>query len=259
MDASEPKGEYVVETSGEYDFTELYGRQEGGYGEVPSPVLGAFLEHIKSNTVEGKLAYDLGAGAGRETLAMARSGFRVVSVDASSTGLERLSRRASEAGLSDRVQTHYADVRKVQLPSGEVELLAATTILDHIPTEDARRLWNDICNSLTPSGVIYIEVHTTDDPGHNDAPEVYRSAPASESADAVVNYFRPNELASWACDPDSGLRILHYEEYIEWDETHGPDHLHGKAILLAERYQARNSWFGQNRVAVPPKGILPES
>ena len=67
----------------------------------------------------------------------------------------------------------------------------------------------------------------------------------SETADAVINYFEPNQLLNLACDAEADLRVLPYEERLEWDYTHGPEHLHGKAILLATRRGFHPEWYGQ--------------
>jgi hypothetical protein len=32
---------------------------------------------------------------------------------------------------------------------------------------------------------------------------------------------------------------------LEWDYTHGPEHLHGKAVLLAVRDGWHPDWYGQ--------------
>ncbi len=70
-------------------------------------------------------------------------------------------------------------------------------------------------------------------------------APVSETASEVINYFTPNQLARWAVEPGARLRILRYEERLEWDYTHGAEHLHGKAILLAVREGHHPDWYGQ--------------
>ena len=224
-------------------FFEPYDRSEVAYGERPSAPLAAYLRQCPRS---GRpRALDLGAGAGRDTLALASAGFRVTAVDLSARGLGRIRERAVAASLADRVNTQVEDVRRLEFVPGAYGAVVATTVLDHIPFADAQDVWSRMCAALDDQGVMYVEVHTTDDPGCDSPPGMSRNAPVSETADAVINYFAPNQLAQWAADPRRRLRILRYEERLEWDYTHGPEHLHGKAILLAVRSGHHVDWYGQ--------------
>lgn len=222
-------------------FFEPYDRDDIAYGAVPSPAIAAFLEQVGGS---GR-ALDLGAGAGRDTIALAAAGFDVTAVDLSGRGLDRIRERARAGGWNDRVTTQEADVRTVVMRPNHFDAIIATTVLDHIPASDAPAVWRQMCEALTPRGMLFVEVHTTEDPGSPDLPGRDSDAPVSETAGAVVNYFAPNQLASWAVATDSRLRILHYEERQEWDYTHGPEHLHGKAVLLAVREGFFPAWQGQ--------------
>ncbi|TWT82076.1 tellurite resistance protein TehB [Planctomycetes bacterium CA13] len=222
-------------------FFEPYDREDIAYGEEPSAALISYL-----NQVDGSgRALDLGAGAGRDSIALALAGYHVLSVDLSNRGLERVLQRAASAGVRDRVETHEVDVRNVEMPADSFDAIVATTVLDHISPEDSKILWDRMTEALTDKGVLYVQVHTTEDPGSDQPPGVFSDAPVSETAGAVINYFSPNQLVSWACEPKSRLRVLRYEERLEWDYTHGPEHLHGKASLLAVRAGAYPPWYGQ--------------
>lgn len=222
-------------------FFEAYDRQQIAYGDRPSAPLEAYLRQVPCRGA----ALDLGAGAGRDTLELARRGFDVTAVDLSERGLKRVLERAEAAGVADRVTTRAADVRQLAWQPRSHAAIVATTVLDHLPPEDAATVWRGMCDSLADGGVLYAEVHTTDDPGCDAPPGSLRDAPVSETAGAVVNYFPPNRLAMWAAEPRAALRILRYEERLEWDYTHGPEHLHGKAILLAVRAVRLPNWYGQ--------------
>ena len=222
-------------------FFEPYDRDEIAYGATPSAPLAEYLKQI--NPIGNAL--DLGAGAGRDTIALANAGMNVTAVDLSERGLQRISHRAIQSGVGERVQTQVGDVRSIEIEPASYDGIVATTVLDHIPHRDAINLWTRITKALTNRGFLYVEVHSTEDPGCDQMPGRDSDAPVSETASAVVNYFTPNRLAQWATDPDAGLRILRYEERLEWDYTHGPEHLHGKAVLLAVRAGAHPCWYGQ--------------
>ncbi len=226
---------------GETQFDEAYARSQPAYGRQASSPLVVFL----GQTGHQGIAWDLGAGAGRDTMAIARAGYHVHCFDRSEKGLQRIRQQAMESELEDRIKATRADIRELEFSRDSLGLIVATTVLDHIPAADSRKVFRELTGALNDHGVIYVEVHTTDDPGCKDCPPQFRSAPVSETASAVVNYFEPNRLAEWAVHDESQLRILHYEERLEWDTTHGPHHLHGKAILLAERRGAHRLWRGE--------------
>lgn len=231
----------VTSPSSDY-FFDVYDRDDIAYGMEPSAALEAFLNQAVRN---GGKAVDLGAGAGRDSIALALAGYDVTAVDLSDRGLARIAERASEFQVSDRVHTQLCDVRQFEFLAQSFDAVIATTVLDHIPAADAETVWQRMCDSLTDSGMIYVQVHTTEDPGCDQLPGRDRDAPVSETAGAVINYFRPNQLAAWAVSPKSRLRILRYEERLEWDYTHGSEHQHGKAVLLAVREGFHPDWFGQ--------------
>ena len=222
-------------------FFEPYDREDIADGDQPSAALAAYLQQCGGS---GE-AIDLGAGAGRDTMALAAAGYHVTAVDLSDRGLSRIRQRAAASGLGHLIETCAADVREVGLPQRRFDAIVATTVLDHLPPTDAGVVWKKMTDALSDRGFLYVQVHTTEDPGSDREPGASRDAPISETAAAVINYFSPNQLAAWAADPLSGLRILRYEERIEWDYTHGAEHMHGKAILLAVRSGYYPDWYGQ--------------
>lgn len=229
-------------------FFEAYNRDEIAYGETPAPGVQSIID-LSGPDKPGQLkALDLGAGAGRDSIALATAGYSVTAVDLSKMGLERINQRAAAAGVARYVTTQAADVREFEFESGKYDAIIATTVLDHIPAADAIIVWNKILDSLTQTGLLAVEVHSSEDPGSDLPPGCDSTAPKSETTGAVVNYFSPNQLARWATETSANLRILRYEERREWDYTHGPEHMHGKVSLLAVRKGNSPDWYGQPRL-----------
>jgi SAM-dependent methyltransferase len=229
-------------------FFEAYHRDDIAYGETPAPGVQSIIDLSMSAEGRGFKALDLGAGAGRDSIALARAGYAVTAVDLSEMGLERINQRATAAGVGERVTTQAADVRKFDFETEKYDAIIATTVLDHIPATDAVVVWQKILSSLTAHGLLAVEVHSSEDPGSDLPPGCNSTAPKSETSGAVVNYFPPNQLAQWATETSADIRILRYEERLEWDYTHGPEHMHGKASLLAIRKGNSPEWYGQPRL-----------
>jgi SAM-dependent methyltransferase len=220
-------------------FFKAYDRDEIAYGFEPSAEVASFV----AQTSPSGLAIDLGAGPGRNAIALASAGMRVRAVDMSRRGLTRLMERARLLGLDHLIEVQVADIRSVELPVNEVSVIVATTVLDHMLLVDAVDVWSRIERALTDDGVVFAEVHTTEDPGCREYPGSENPYPVSETACGVKHYYRAGELLKLAMK--SGvLRVLRYEERQEWDYTHGSEHHHGKATLLAVRAGHYPPWYG---------------
>ena len=234
-------------------FRKAYDRDEVAYGYEPSQPVAECLRQFagQSDGQVGKQsagvrtchALDLGAGAGRDTMALAQAGFHTHAVDLCDRGLQRIADRANELGLR-HVTTEVADARGYQIETAKYDFIVGTTILDHIANDDAAALFAQMVGGLSDEGVLYVEVHSTSDPGCDIAPGCHSDAPVSETAAGVVNYFPPGQLLRWVIESDPALRVLDYQERLEWDYTHGPAHQHGKAIVLAVRDGHFPEWYG---------------
>ncbi len=218
-------------------FDELYQREGAAYGTAPSPELVAFFDQCP---LMGE-ALDLGAGHGRDALALARRGLTVTAIDSSSEGIARLRKAAEEEGLGERIDAQVRDVRDLQWSTNAYRAIVAATVLDHLPREDLDAVWNAMVSALSCPGMLFVEVHTTEDPASPVGAGAASDAPISESAVHVKHYFRPNELLTLVWPR---LRVCRYEERREWDQTHGAPHKHGKASLIAVPRDGRPPFYG---------------
>ena len=219
-------------------FDRVYAKDDETYGSDPSPEIDSFVEQC----VRGGRALDLGAGLGRDTLALARRGIEVTAVDVAEAGLEKLVESASAAGLGELVKTRTGDLRSMGFGPDAYDVIIAATVLDHMALEDALPVLDRLAGSLKAGGALYVEVHTTEDPGSPVGSGARKLAPQSETAASVIHYFRSNELLHLLADR---FRVIYYEERLEWDETHGKPHEHGKAVALCVRKGSHPRYFGE--------------
>lgn len=221
-------------------FDRVYRADDQTYGTEPSREL---IRYVEQCVRHGGRALDLAAGLGRDTLALAQHGLHVTAVDVAEEGLRHLEEQARERGLGDRVAVVVQDLAAFAYPIKEFEVIVATTAFDHIERDKSREVLPKIAAALTDTGVLYAEVHTTEDPGSPTGFGRELDAPVSETADAIAHYFEPNELLTMV---SKHLRIVHYEERREWDHTHGQPHVHGKAIALAVPKKAHPPYRGDH-------------
>jgi cyclopropane fatty-acyl-phospholipid synthase-like methyltransferase len=185
-------------------------------------------------------------------LALAQRGLHVTAVDVAEEGLRSIEDQARKRGLADRVAVAAQDIAAYRYPSKAFDVIVATTAFDHIERNTCRTLLPQIAAALTDTGVLYAEVHTTEDPGSPTGFGHELKAPISETADAIAHYFEPNELLRMLTQH---LRIVHYEERREWDHTHGRPHVHGKAVALAVPKHAHPPYRGDHtEKASGPRG-----
>lgn len=206
-----------------YGFDNFYDSPELSFGSKPSPELKKIIGLLNS----GGKALDIGAGDGRNSLYLARNGFRVTAIDNSIIAMKKLNRFASHNGLKGKVLTICSDVRVVDYPHSEYDLAIAVTIFDHLPKEDIYPLFEKISNSLIPDGYLFVRVHTIDDPGFRHDP-----VNSSELSKMIKHYFRHDELKTLL---DKEFRLNSYEETTSADNTHGPRHYHGFASAIGQK------------------------
>ncbi|MDZ7832708.1 MAG: class I SAM-dependent methyltransferase [Desulfobacterales bacterium] len=210
-------------------FNSVYSGRGCYYGLDVRP---EFSEYFQNKDLSGQTAIDLGCGEGRYALYLAKKGCRVLGVDRSRTGVEKLEKMAEAQNLPIIAQT--ADIAEVDPAPASTDIIVAATILDHLEGELRRRAINGIKSALKPGGILYANVFTVSDPGYklkkrggND--QVLFDV--SETAAGIAHYFAKEELKAVFKD----FSVITYHETVEPDHSHGRPHFHGWACLLAQK------------------------
>ena len=96
---------------------------------------------------------DLGAGHGRTTFALARAlpDARIAAVEIHPPFVERIARRAREAGLADRVRAVCGDMENIDVAEGSVDLVWAEGSIYLVGIERALAMWRPW---LRPGGCV---------------------------------------------------------------------------------------------------------
>lgn len=103
---------------------------------------------------EGCTVVDIACGTGTTALALARRGHRVIAIDFSEKNLARLTARAEESGLDDRIQTVQADAASLPLGDASATVVLAECALSTFP--DKPKSVAEIARVLEPGGLVGI-------------------------------------------------------------------------------------------------------
>ena len=130
---------------------ELFKREEFRWREPYHGVV-RFAQLLKEKGARRVL--DLGCGAGRHLVYLAKEGFEAYGTDISETGLEHARRWLSEEGLA--AELVRADMTQIPYPDGFFDAAISTFVVHHGSLEDMRRTLGEIHRVLRPGGLALI-------------------------------------------------------------------------------------------------------
>jgi SAM-dependent methyltransferase len=207
-------------------FNTFYVKKETqSFGLTPTKGLTDLVSKIPSN---GKVL-DIACGDGRDSIFFLKQGFGLNALDFSKKGLEKLANYAVQHQFAEQLVTIQSDFTTWDYPTEQFDLVSSVTGLDHIEHQFIEPTLDRFVQALKTGGYLFLQVHTEEDPGCEDA----NSSNASELATAIKSYFKVNELLKLV--QAKGIRILSYEEVMEDDFNHGEPHQHGFAYLVGQK------------------------
>lgn len=121
------------------------------YGEAPND----FLVEVTARLPRGR-ALSLGEGEGRNAMHLARQGYAVTALDASSAGLARARARAEAAGLA--IETVHADLSTYALEAASWDVIVS--VFCHLPMPLRRAVHRAAVKGLRPGGAFVLEAYT---------------------------------------------------------------------------------------------------
>jgi SAM-dependent methyltransferase len=129
-------------------------RYEAGADETwPAEPDAAVIESVRGLTPG--LAFDLGAGDGRNAAWLIDEGWRVVAVDVSEVALSRL--RARTLGEAHEMVTIHADLRDWRAPAAIADLVVLSFV--HVPRPERTGLLRGAVATLRPGGTLVFIAH----------------------------------------------------------------------------------------------------
>ncbi|HEV7842500.1 MAG TPA: methyltransferase domain-containing protein [Pyrinomonadaceae bacterium] len=186
------------------DWNERYRR-----GEHATLEPNHLLVRVSESLTPGR-ALDIACGAGRHALFLARRGWLVTALDASSVGIEITKERARKLSVE-------IDARVTDLERNEFELEREAYDLIIVFYYLQRDLWRQIRAGLRASGTLIAAIHLSDGDPENE----------TGNPDFLL---QPGELLTEFSD----WEIVHYHETQLTDEDAG-EHHHRTAELVARK------------------------
>ncbi len=210
-------------------FNSFYSKQGFYYGLEVRP---EFSDCFGDKPLSEMVGLDLGCGEGRYALFLARKGCRVICVDRSRAGLQKLEQAAGSEGLP--ISPLLMSVADFNFIKSSYDIIVAATILDHLDDDLRPEVLKGIKSSLKPGGTLYANVFTVKDPGCQAVKTNTSSTEPDDISDTsafMAHYFERDELK----DMFNGFEICYYYEGVEQDLSHGRPHAHGWASMLAKK------------------------
>ncbi|MGD0585374.1 MAG: class I SAM-dependent methyltransferase [Oryzomonas sp.] len=127
-------------------WNERFGSENSFLGKRPSSFLAGEMERLL-RLAPGRRALDIACGEGRNSIFLARHGFRVAGIDISDVGIAKAERRARAEGLE--IDFHRLDLDGWQI-DGQYDLLLNFNFL-------MRSLIPEEVRALTPGGLLLFD------------------------------------------------------------------------------------------------------
>lgn len=113
-----------------------------------------FLEEAKSEGV----ILDAGCGDGSLSIALAKNGFKVMSMDSAAGCVKMLNEKIKKNGLANNVDCRQGDITKLDYPEGFFDGIVCGEVLEHVPDDKAAVV--EFKRVLKKGGVCVISVPT---------------------------------------------------------------------------------------------------
>ena len=130
---------------------ERYSAEEFAYGTEPNDFLAEHYNKIPTGKV-----LCLAEGEGRNSVYLARHGFTVTGVDASSVGMQKAKRLAEKNNVA--ITTIVSDLADYAIAPESYE--GIVSIFCHVPKPLREKLHQDVVAGLKPGGILLLEAYT---------------------------------------------------------------------------------------------------
>jgi SAM-dependent methyltransferase len=146
----------------EHGWWQKFAELEERYCWVQTPAIqrflrGDYLRVVMDAASGNQRVLELGCGSGWLTVLLARMGVRdIVGADFSEAQIQLAEERAAQAGVTDRVRFHLADVAGLRHDLGTFDLVIIHAFLHHLAVDELRGVIENVGRVLSPHGRLLI-------------------------------------------------------------------------------------------------------
>lgn len=186
--------------------------KEGRWQELsPSlPAVTEFADYLKQQHTQRVL--DLGCGAGRHSIFLAKQGFHVTGLDVSQTALGELDARSKTAGLANITLVNH-EMQELPFIDGYFDAIVSTNVLHHGTGAEIRRTLAEVYRVMRSNGVSLIVTLSKNDFRYGNGTrleqDTYRFTQGDEQG-IVHHFFSKAELLEYF----SQFEVLSLKEEI---------------------------------------------
>ena len=216
------------------EWDELF-KQEQFRWEEPHDLVMGFAAELKARGARRIL--DLGCGAGRHVVYLAREGFDVCGTDVSPRGLEYTRAWLDKEGLQADLQ--LSDMTVIPYPDGYFDAIISTYVIHHNTLDSIRRCVAEMHRTLAPGGRVLLTVQSKRSHSYGRGqllePDTFLRDAGADSG-VPHHYFDEQDLRQVFA---AFARVELFP--MEWDEIRDNQHwLHAHWAVMLEK--SRSPW-----------------
>jgi ubiquinone/menaquinone biosynthesis C-methylase UbiE len=160
------------------------------------PVVAEFAQDLKHDGA--KRVLDLGCGAGRHTILLAKAGFQVISLDVSDTALNMLERRLKTASIDNATLVKH-EMRELPFLDDYFDGVVCTNVLHHGTLAEIKRATREIHRVMRRRASAFIIALSTADFRNGNGKRLERNTyvfTTGEERGIIHHFFTRQELQS---------------------------------------------------------------
>lgn len=179
------------------------------------------------------VALDIGAGEGRNSIFLAKNGFKVEAIDKIPEGLEKCKKIAKKYSLP--IKTKVVNVRKFKFEKDKYSLIISIAALDFLKLKEIKQIIKKINYALKLGGIFYLSLFSIKDPAFKKCRKELKLAEKNTfyipKIMAFRHFFEKKELLNLL----NKFKILKIEEKRIRDIYNGKIHFHQIIRIIAKK------------------------